>query len=85
VGALLSWSPSKCLVLGIHVSSLGRPSMVFFKRGPPSIDLVGVDKEVVELQTSYPSEIRPPSCRVKSWRVVRLGARPVGGISLSPS
>jgi hypothetical protein len=59
--------------------------MVFLKRGPPSIDLVDVDKEVVELQTSYPSEIQPPSSRVKSWRVVRLGARPAGGISLSPS
>jgi hypothetical protein len=65
--------------------ALGRTFEVLLRRGPPSSDLVGMGKETVKLQTNYPNEIRPSFGRVKSRRVVPLGAQPVGSISLSPS
>jgi hypothetical protein len=40
-------------------------------------------KEADKLRTGYPSEIRPPSVRVRSRRVVPLGGSTHWGISLS--
>jgi hypothetical protein len=63
----------------MHASPVGRIfSKPPLRRGSPSLDLVGAGKEVVELQTGYPSEIRPPFGRVKSWRVIPLGLDPLG-------
>jgi hypothetical protein len=60
----------------VHVSPLIWVSFrsLFFRGGPSSSDLVGAGKEVIELQAGYPSEIRPPSGRVRSWRAILLGA-----------
>ena len=64
-GDPLSESSSKGLILITHASLSNRPFEVFFRGGPPSTDLVGMGKEVVELRAGYPSEIRPPSGRVR--------------------
>jgi hypothetical protein len=54
---------------------LGRLLSKFFllTGGPSSFDLVGAGREGVELQMGYPSEIQPPSSRVRSRRAIPLG------------
>jgi hypothetical protein len=42
------------------MSSLRRPFEVLLRGGPPSIDLVDMGKEVVELQVGYLSKISLP-------------------------
>jgi hypothetical protein len=60
--------------------------MWFFPReGPPSTDLVDAGKVVVDLQTSYPSEIRPPFGWFGLGEWSHWGARPARGISFTPS
>jgi hypothetical protein len=53
----LSWLSSKCLILNILASPLRRPFEVLLRGGPPSSDLIDTGKEVIEVRTSYPSEI----------------------------
>jgi hypothetical protein len=50
----------------MHTSPLGMLFKAPLRVGPPSSDLVGAGKEVVELQMGYPSEIQPPTGWVKS-------------------
>jgi hypothetical protein len=57
-GDLLSCPPSSRLIL--DMSSLRRPFEVLLRGGPPSIDLVDMGKEVVELQVGYLSKISLP-------------------------
>ena len=72
-GDPLSGSSSKGLILDMNASTFGRPFEVSLRGGSPSVDLVGMGKEAIELRMSYPSEIRSPSIRVRSQRVVQLG------------
>jgi hypothetical protein len=76
-GGLSNWLSSKLSMICMCPPSEGL-SRSFLRGWLPSTDLVGGGKEAVELQTSYPSEIQPSSSKVRSRRVVPLGAQPVG-------
>jgi hypothetical protein len=59
-------------------ASLSKGFWILLRGGSSLTGLVGAAKEAVELLTGYPSENRPPSIRVWSWRVVCLGLGPLG-------
>jgi hypothetical protein len=57
---------------------LGRIFKVLLRGGPSFSNLVGAGEKAIELRMGYPSEIWQSSGRVRSRRVVPLGAQPVG-------